>query len=381
VNIRTSDYLLARLAAPHGSLLHFAGDLETACLSRRLREISVTAPVFITGLARSGTTILLEELSRLTGFGTHRYRDFPFVMVPFAWNWFQDRFQKDLAPRERPHQDRIRITPESPEAFEEPIWQHFFSQVHAADKSHRLSADSRNGEFDSFFTDHIRKLLLVRGAGRYLSKGNYNIARIEYLANVFPDARFIVPIRHPLTNVTSLVRQHELFTEYARRDSRVPRCLAAAGHYEFGPQRVPIRLTDEAGDRIQVAWDNGDDATGYAIQWAEIYQFVNMLRTDPGLSRRILVVRHEDFCQQPRAMLTKVAWHIDHDPEEIRLRSYGHIAESKPDAKSAVDAIRTRIWQETESVATQFGYAWPEEAAPAIGESPARQIALRRSAA
>ena len=59
--------------------------------------------------------------------------------------------------------------------------------------------NDRIGEDDleAFYRDHIRKLLWLRGGRRYLSKGNYNTTRIAYLARLFPDARFIVPVRDP----------------------------------------------------------------------------------------------------------------------------------------------------------------------------------------
>jgi hypothetical protein len=329
LNIRPSDYLLVRLADQAESLLRSLGDLETAWLRRRLRDISIESPVFIAGLARSGTTILLGELSKLVGFGTHRYRDFPFVMTPWLWNRFLDRFQTGQPARERPHKDRICITPESPEAFEEPIWQHFFPQVHAANRSHRLTSAQPNREFDAFFTDHIRKLLLVRHAGRYLSKGNYNVARIEYLARLFPDAKFIIPIRHPFAHVQSLLGQHALFGDYARMDRRVARYLAAAGHYEFGPQRMPIRLTNESGDRIAAAWNRGDDGLGYAIQWAEIYRFVDALRSESeALANRILFVRYEDFCSQPDEEMCRILRFLDMDTDIVERQQFGHIVAS-----------------------------------------------------
>ena len=361
MNIRPSDYLLVRLADQAGGLLRSLGDLETVWLRQRLRNIAIESPVFIAGLARSGTTILLEELSKLAGFGTHRYRDFPFVMTPWLWNQFLDRFQTEQPACERPHKDRIRITPESPEAYEEPIWQHFFPHVHSGDKSHRLAALHSNCEFDAFFTDHIRKLLLIRHAGRYLSKGNYNVARIEYLARLFPDARFIIPIRHPLAHVQSLMGQHALFCDYARQDPRVARYLAAAGHYEFGPQRMPIRLTNESGDRIAAAWDRGDDGLGYAIQWAEIYGFVDDLRTaSAALANRILVVRYEDFCAKPYEAMCRILRFLHVDIEVVGPQQFGHIVASTLGTLACSDEFRTGVWRETASVAARFGYALPD---------------------
>lgn len=360
MEIRATDDLLVRIADLAGGMLYFAGWLESACLRRRLRKTPIEAPIFITGLARSGTTILLEELSRVEGVATHRYRDFPFVMVPYAWNRFLDRFGSPQAPVERPHKDRIQITRESPEAEEEPIWQYFFPELHADDALHRLTGERRNAAFDAFFADHLRKIVMLRRGTRYLSKGNYNFTRIEYLARLFPDARFVIPVRHPLEHVASLVRQHRLFSEYARHDPRVGRWLIAAGHYEFGPQRVPIRLSAAVGERIRRAWDRGDDAWGYAIQWADVYRFIDAFRGAAfGLAEKIHVVRHEDFCSRPHETLRDVMRHAR--LPEVAARDAGdfsHIAPPLQNERTLPAEAAERIWQETESVAARFGYSF-----------------------
>ena len=100
---------------------------ESHRLKKTLVPIRIDWPIFVAGLARSGTTILLELLSSIPSVAAHQYRDFPFVMTPALWQRFTSIFSsgKNIA-LERPHRDGIFITRESPEAFEEPIWQYFF---------------------------------------------------------------------------------------------------------------------------------------------------------------------------------------------------------------------------------------------------------------
>lgn len=360
MKIESGDVLMLRTARFAAPLLKGLGDLETRWLGRRLATISIDQPVFVAGLARAGTTILLEEMSKVPGVATHRYRDFPFLMIPYWWSLYVDRFASPREAAERPHRDRIRITPESPEAFEEPLWQYFFPHLHAPDEVHRLTSERRNEAFEAFFRDHLRKILLIRGGRRYLSKGNYNVARIEYLAKLFPDARFIVPIRHPVAHVRSLVRQHELFCRYARDDPRVAQHLAAAGHYEFGPQRVPIRLSHAAGERIRSAWERGDEHAGYAMQWADVYRCVDELRArQDDLARRILVVRYEDFCARPRDVMRDLVRHAEFDRAAFGPDSFAHIAAPDPESAQSLSHEQATIWRETEAVAEEFGYRPP----------------------
>ncbi|MDH3691407.1 MAG: sulfotransferase, partial [Gammaproteobacteria bacterium] len=216
-----TDYALTQFATHYIHTLNRLGEWETRRSSSRLSGIQVTKPVFIGGLARSGTTVLLEKLSTISGVATHRYRDFPFIMTPIFWNKVLSFVGAKQKPLERPHRDQIKITRDSPDAFEEPIWQHYFPSLHDTGKLHRLDASCANTEFERFYRQHIQKILLVRQGSRYVSKGNYNLPRFEYIDEIFDDSRFIVPIRHPLMHIESLARQHEIFVAYAESDPRI----------------------------------------------------------------------------------------------------------------------------------------------------------------
>jgi len=357
MNLRASDVLLTRFAHRLPSVLRLLGDLESDLLRERIARITLDRPVFITGLARSGTTILLNLFSSLPEVGTHRYRDFPFLFVPYSWNHFQNRLATTAPPVERPHADRITITRDSPEAFEEPLWMHFFPHVHDPNAHHVLSASDDNAAFNAFYVAHLRKLLLVRNCERYVSKGNYNVARVQYIAHLFPDARFVVPIRHPLTHVDSLVRQHRLFTRYSEQDERVPEYMRAAGHYEFGPQRVPINLDEGSTARTLAAWAEGDDALGYAVMWRSVYAHVRALLQRSDLTKRIRVVRYEDLCANPRSVLEHLFEFCQLNAGAERLLAeLPDISAPKPERQSLTELQRAQVWRETTQIAEAFGY-------------------------
>lgn len=355
MNLSSIDYGLVRLSDLAAKPLRALGQLESAYLREQLDQTEIRRPVFVTGLARAGTTILLEQLTRTNHFATHRYRDFPFLSVPFLWNRYIDLAGGRQEPVERPHRDRIQVTAESPEAYEEPIWQQFFPSIHGPDTNHRLDANTRNPAFEQFFRDHLRKMMIIRQRDRYLSKGNYNVARIEYLAKLFPDARFVIPVRHPVDHVGSLVRQHQLFQQYAEEDPRVGRYMQAAGHYEFGTQRRAIRIVDVDGDRTQQAWQQHREHVGYAIQWSQVYRFVDELRhSAEELSTRIHVVRFEDFCRNPRQELADVLDQARCPTDELSSLSFDHI--SAPPASRRSTEQSDEIWRETGLVAQLYGY-------------------------
>jgi Sulfotransferase family len=334
------------------------GDIETDLLGDRVASIAIDRPVFINGLARSGTTLLLNLFAQLPKVATHRYSDFPFLFVPVAWNRLQDRMGKESQPVERAHRDRIKITKDSPEAFEEPIWAHFFPAIHSPHQMHLLTAADRKPQFDAFFAQHLRKVLLLRGGTRYVSKSNYNVTRIEYLADFLPDARFVVPVRHPVAHVESLMRQHQLFSDYNAQDARVAQYLRAAGHFEFGPQRVPINIEPRDALQIAEAWSTGKNARGYAVMWRSIYGYVGALkRLGDRRSERIAFIRYEDLCQDTEGELRRLARFCElEEGIDSLLGRRPEVSPRNPDAFQLSKQQRETIWKATAETAEALGY-------------------------
>ncbi|XSG83297.1 MAG: sulfotransferase family protein [Methyloligella sp. ZOD6] len=332
------------------------GNWETNLLQDRIEGTAPDRPIYIAGLARAGSTILLELLARHRDTAAHRYRDFPLVLTPWMWNWFVDRAgQTRQEAAERAHRDRIKVTPESPEAFEEVIWMAFFPHLHEAGSNAAFGAYSRNPRFETFYRDHIRKLLALRGATRYLSKGNYNVTRLPYLRKLFPDARFIVPVRDPVWHIASLMKQHKLFVEWEGADPRILDHMRRTGHFEFGLNRQPINVDGTAAEVARL-WSDGEEVAGWAAHWASVYGHVAEILEDPEMAEAALVVRYEDLCANPGGTLAAI---LDHcDLKDDGLTGVARETVSAPTyyepsfSQAEIRAIRDR----TEAVAKRFGY-------------------------
>jgi hypothetical protein len=297
------------------------GDLESRVFSAELEAVRVKEPVFVTGLARAGTTILLEILAGRPGVATHRYRDFPPVYTPLFWNRaFAHIYKADTPPTERAHKDRILVTPDSPEAIEEVLWMRFFPRAHDTGTVQVLDAATSNPAFERFYRDHLRKILLVRGGTRYLSKGNYNPTRLAYLLKLFPDAHFVVPVREPSWHIASLMKQHRLFCAEETRDPRILAHMRRAGHLEFGLDRRAINVGDGVASEVERLWADGEEVRGWARYWNSLYRFVARQRaSDPVLGEATLLVRYEDLCERPRETLAGVLAHARLDATATEL--------------------------------------------------------------
>ncbi len=333
------DYGLARSSVAQRRLWWLLGNWETRLYRRSIEAVKIERPIFVCGLARAGSTMLLELLARQRGVVTHRYRDFPFVTIPIWWNRFLDLTARDSEPRTRAHGDLIRITPHSPEGMEELLWS-------SCDTTE--NAFAQDTSFVSYYRDHVRKLLWLRGGQRYVSKNNYHVPRIEQLLQLFPDAQFVIPVRHPASHVASLVRQHEHFCTLARADRTVPFMLAAAGHYEFGPQRAPRGLTAPEAAAIQLCWQRHDDVGGYALMWSAIYQRVLGLLDRPEIAPHVHIVKYEEFCKQPVIEWQRLREKLELPSCDVDL---SHIVACRP--PESLSGMQEGSWA---SVAGRLGY-------------------------
>ena len=352
--------MLGRLMDKAGTLMRRVGNLESSAHRDILDEIAIDRPIYVTGLARSGSTILLEMLARHPDAATHRYRDLPLVLTPIFWNKaFGQIYGKNAAPVERAHKDRIMVTPDSPEALEEIVWMAFFENCHDPKMINVLDHATRDPTFEAFYRDHLRKILHIRGGRRYLSKGNYNIARIAYLQKLFPDARFIVPIRDPVWHVASLMKQHRLFCENEERDPRILSYMQRIGHFEFGLDRRVINTGDNERTRsIEDLWQSGQEVRGWARLWASLYGFVFAQQAqDAGLRKQILTVRYEDLCSAPGDTLARVFAHAELDlSPALQASLAGQLSEPTYYRPNFTADEEKALREETEETAAMFGY-------------------------
>lgn len=218
-------------------------NIETIVYKSQLSAISVKKPVFITALPRAGTTLLLKLCVETKEFASHIYRDMPFLFTPLLWDSLSKNFRSEGAAHERVHGDGIQVNLESPESFEEIIWKEFWPSHYKKDRIIPWKSVSFP-EFEEFFLDHMRKIILKNGKGekqlRYISKNNLNIARIEYLSKTFPESRIIILFRSPLQQAVSLLKQHQNFLRIHKEDYFAQKYMEDTGHYDFGENLRPV---------------------------------------------------------------------------------------------------------------------------------------------
>jgi hypothetical protein len=323
---RDSDMVVAKLPTRHYLLCRAKqllepfwvklGDLEARLLQARLQQTPIDRPIYVTGLARSGTTITLTLLSQHRDVATHRYRDMILPDLPFTMNWLMNHLPLPSdKPKERIHKDGLFVTRESPEAVEEALWNRFFAALHEENSSAVLDATACNHAFEAYYKATIGKLLLAHQRSRYLSKANYNLTRLAYLIRLFPNARFIVMVRQPVAHFISWVKQHDLFLQTQAHDSHWFEAIRMVGHSEFGRDHRFVNAGDTAlVGRIRADWDAGNRARAFGLYWASMYAHVlDLIARDPLVRDAVLVVHHEDLCSKPQETMDRMLAHVQLD--------------------------------------------------------------------
>lgn len=255
-------------------------------------------PIFIAALPRAGTTLLLNLLYETGEFSTHTYRQMPFLLTPLLWDCLSKRFRKrNDTPRERAHGDRVLVSIDSPEAFEEVVWYSFWQKHYQKNRIMPWAGKNLNKKFDEFYRQHISKIIYLNRnnehASRYISKNYLNIARIPYLKKLFPDSIIIVPIRNPLDQASSLLHQHKRFSSIHKDDEFARRYMRDIGHFDFGENLKPVQFSGTlAGNESELQ----PDQLGF---WLEYW----LLAYSSLLERKaqIQFFNYDHFCSNSQA--------------------------------------------------------------------------------
>ncbi len=277
------DKLLHRLALGGQSIAELVHDIERARFLKSSPQARDGKHVYVSGLARAGTTILMHEIYATGSFASLTYADMPFVLAPNLWAGLAR--SRSVTPRaERAHGDGIEVDSNSPEALEEVFWRIFCAEDYITPKG--LLSHSPSAQVVNAYVDFIRLVLRRYDKSRYLAKNNNAILRIGTLARMLPNSVFLIPIRMPLQHAQSLLSQHRRFLNSEPFTKNYMTWLA---HHEFGATQRPFLVPAALGD---------DPLTldYWLKQWIAVY---TKLASDVANNDNAYFVPHEDLTLNP----------------------------------------------------------------------------------
>ncbi len=195
--------------------------------------------IFISGMPRSGTTILAQTLSKHEEFASYVYSDLPFIKIPYFWSKFKKIYYYKNKSLERVHGDGLKINLDSPDAFEELIWSEEIIN-YKKNLYKYLDENFKNLNLKHELLRNINKILIIKKKNMYLSKANYSIFRIKYIQSIIKNSFFLLCIRNPNDVINSSIKTHEKFEKIHSLNNFFSDEMTELCHFEFGSNRIGI---------------------------------------------------------------------------------------------------------------------------------------------
>lgn len=243
--------------------------------------------VFVSGLARAGTTVLMRSIYETGEFASLTYRDMPFVLAPNIWAKIVEYTKIEMDKKNRAHGDGILVDFDSPEALEEIFWKTFLGGSYI--KNDRLLPHAVDDDTVKKFREYISLVLMRYGKSRYLSKNNNNVLRLKSILEAFPCATILVPFREQLQQAYSLLKQHQRFK---KDGSFTEKYMGWLAHHEFGSDHRPFDWGIEATEK------HGAESIDYwLLQWICTYSSLDSsFEKQSGATLRVIFICYESLC-------------------------------------------------------------------------------------
>lgn len=296
------DRALHRIALGSSVALELSFDLEKARFGRAARALVPRPPVFVAGLARAGTTILMQRIHAADDFASLQYRDLPFPLAPNTWAGVTAGRKRSVERTERGHGDGLEHDLDSPEAIEEVFWRMRGGKAYA--RAQGLSAEEPEAATMADFRLFMRLVCLNQGRDRYLSKNNANVLRLSALLRGLPGAVMVHPFRAPVEQAASLLAQHRRARALGQADAFRAEFMRWLGHHEFGVHQRPFLLP--AG--IEPV-GSPDSLAFWLRTWTGVH--THLLNKPASVAARQCFVDYDRMAAGDASVLTRLAERLD----------------------------------------------------------------------
>lgn len=212
-------------------------EMEEILYGPKAKQLEIKQYVFVTGLARSGTTAVMRKIFSTENYGSLQYSNMPFLLSPNLWNR-----QSKIEAHERAHKDGVIIDGNSPEEFDEYFWKTYMNDSYIL--SDGLALHEVDDKVMEKYLNYISLICLAKGKDKYISKNNNNVLRLPTLQKI-PNNKIIVLIRDPLSHASSLLRLDKSFSKSQIEDPFSLDYFNYLGHHEFGLNHKPFLLTSD----------------------------------------------------------------------------------------------------------------------------------------
>lgn len=317
-----SDYNIAsktlhKFALQSTAIAEISFDIENTLIKKEANKFP-NNHVYISGLARSGTTILMKSLFETGQFVSLNYADMPFLLMPNIWKRI-NKGKRSSETKERAHGDNIQVGYDSPEALEELFWKVFTGEKYIF--SDRLQKYAVKDDVIEKYRDYIYNILhsgKAESGLRYISKSNNQILRINEIYKAFPQAVVVLPFRSPLQHANSLLTQHIHFSKIHSEDKFSLQYMNWLGHFEFGNNQKSFLLDDEKLFNEMKNFAK-TDLNFWLLNWKNYYQHVIN-----NSFENVILFNYDKFCINPVNELEQLFKKVNVQSELAPIEPYVH---------------------------------------------------------
>ncbi len=280
---------------------------------RELRKIKKkgikTRPDFVvvSGLARAGTTSLMNDLAKNKQLVSLSYASMPFLLSPNLWKRFYNPKKQKL--KERSHKDGIMIGLNSNEALEE-----YFFKVKLDDSFIQEDALVLHDIDEDVYNDYLnyQRVICNDSDKLYLAKNNNFLLRYQSIRNHNSDFKFLLLFRDPLTHAASLLEKHLEYLESQEQDPFILEYMNWLGHHEFGKGHKVFEFNSEFS-----ASDSPDTLDYWLQVWINYYSYALSIEDS-----NTLFINYDDYCSKPNEVIQEVSDLIATDVDDNERKPY-----------------------------------------------------------
>ncbi|MCF8229059.1 MAG: sulfotransferase [Bacteroidales bacterium] len=248
--------------------------------------------VIISGLARAGTTSLMNDLSRIDDFVSLSYANMPFLMCPNLWAKFYKPKTNHL--KERSHKDGIMIGLNSNEALEE-----YFFKVKADDsyiqETHLLEYNIKEEDYSDYLD--YQNIVKLDNKKIYLAKNNNFILRYKSMRAFNEDFLMVILYRDPLTHAASLLEKQRYYSSLQKEDAFVLEYMNWLAHHEFGLNQKPFVFSDSK-DFLNT---DKNSINFWLESWINYYRYVLTLQHP-----NTILINYNAYCENPEEVIRTI---------------------------------------------------------------------------
>jgi len=295
-NYSKLDKVLHKIILGNTFVGEFLYDLENFIFKKKYTNIRQEKHIFISGYARSGTTLLLQLFAETKNYSTLTYSDMPFILAPNIWRSIFKK--KTLSLTQRSHKDLVRINNKSPEAFEEVFWKMICKNSYINDEflnKNNFEKTNIMPKFENF----INQVCLKKTKKIYLSKNNNNILRFNDLLKYFNKAYLIIPFRNPINHANSLLKQHLLHLSLQKKDNFIDEYMEYIGHHEFGKSHRKFNLTNNQKNQYDLT-----DIRYWLTEWFNYYDYIS--KFNDFFNKRIIFINYDRIIDEKYVYLNGI---------------------------------------------------------------------------